>query len=261
MEHFLHTDNVGLVYKLGNAEENSVSAMVTNKIIDFRSWSRAGMQGGDYVSPLYLFLGNSKQSTLNTSKESATRIPNLDMTIVERVAESIELTFTDEKEDIQGTFAPIDLLDYIYAVLHSAKYREKYKEFLKIDYPRVNYPKNTKVFIDLAKLGGQLRMLHLMEDSTLRTISQYPESGDNVVEKHVFKDGNVYINDEQYFANVPEVAWNFYIGGYQPAQKWLKDRKGQALQFEDIKHYQKIIATLQRTSEIMAEIDQIDFID
>lgn len=98
-----------------------------------------------------------------------------------------------------------------------------------------------------------------MEDSTLKAIFQYPESGDNIVEKHVYKDGNVYINDEQYFANVPEVAWNFYIGGYQPAQKWLKDRKGQALQFEDIKHYQKMIATLQRTSEIMEEIDQIDF--
>ena len=98
-----------------------------------------------------------------------------------------------------------------------------------------------------------------MEDSTLKAISQYPESGGNVVEKLVCENGNVYINDEQYFANVPEVAWNFYIGGYQPAQKWLKDRKGQALQFEDIKHYQKMIATLQRTSEIMEDIDQIDF--
>ena len=99
-----------------------------------------------------------------------------------------------------------------------------------------------------------------MEDSNLKLITQYSESGDNIVEQVVYKDGNVYINDEQYFANVPEVAWNFYIGGYQPAQKWLKDRKGQALQFEDIKHYQKIIATLQKTSEIMEEIDQIDFL-
>ena len=137
--------------------------------------------------------------------------------------------------------------------------REKYNNFLKIDFPRVPYPKDQNTFGQLVGLGNQLRKLHLMEDSTLKAIFQYPESGDNIVEKHVYKDGNVYINDEQYFANVPEVAWNFYIGGYQPAQKWLKDRKGQALQFEDIKHYQKMIATLQRTSEIMEEIDQIDF--
>lgn len=128
-------------------------------------------------------------------------------------------------------------------------------------FPKIPLPKTTKVFIELMKLGSQLRMLHLMEDSTLKTISQYPESGNNVIEKHVYKDGNVYINDEQYFTKVPEVVWKFYIGGYQPAQKWLKDRKGQALQFEDIKHYQKIIAALQRTSEIMEEIDQIDFIN
>jgi predicted helicase len=259
MEHFLHMENIGLVYKLGNAEENSVSVMVTNKIIDFRSWSRSGMQGGDYIAPLYLSLKKDQQSILSNSIESLIRKPNIEMVVVDKISKDIALTFTDEKEDIQGTFAPIDLLDYIYAVLHSAKYREKYKEFLKIDYPRVAYPKTTKTFVDLAKLGDQLRKLHLMEDSTLKTITQYPESGDNIVEKPIYKNGNVYINDEQYFANVPEIAWNFYIGGYQPAQKWLKDRKGQALQFEDIKHYQKIIATLQKTSEIMEEIDQIDF--
>lgn len=259
MEHFLHMENIGLVYKLGNAEENSVSVMVTNKIIDFRSWSRSGMQGGDYIAPLYLSLKKDQQSILSNSIESLIRKPNIEMVVVDKISKDIALTFTDEKEDIQGTFAPIDLLDYIYAVLHSAKYREKYKEFLKIDYPRVIYPKTTKTFVDLAKLGDQLRKLHLMDDSTLKTITQYPESGDNIVEKPIYKSENVYINDEQYFANVPEVAWNFYIGGYQPAQKWLKDRKGQALQFEDIKHYQKIIATLQRTSEIMEDIDQIDF--
>jgi len=77
------------------------------------------------------------------------------------------------------------------------------------------------------------------------------------VEKPVYKNGNVYINEKQYFGNVPEVAWNFYIGGYQPAQKWLKDRKGKTLTNSDIEHYQKIIVVLTETEKIMGRINQI----
>ena len=69
--------------------------------------------------------------------------------------------------------------------------------------------------------------------------------------------GSVWINATQHFANVPEVAWSFYIGGYQPAQKWLKDRKDRKLEFDDILHYQKIIVALSETSRIMSEIDKI----
>ena len=67
----------------------------------------------------------------------------------------------------------------------------------------------------------------------------------------------VFINQTQNFNNVLETAWNFYIGGYQPAQKWLKDRKGRTLEFYDILHYQRIIVALKRTSEVMVEIDQV----
>ena len=87
--------------------------------------------------------------------------------------------------------------------------------------------------------------------------TQYPEDGDNVIEKSMYKNGKVYINANQYFANVPEAAWNFYIGGYQPAQKWLKDRKGRALDFEDILHYQKIIVALTETDRLMKEVDNV----
>ena len=208
----------------------------------------------NYIFPLYLY----NDTTQNTLDEQAIRTPNLNQEIVEQIAQNIGLTFTDEKEDIHGTFAPIDLLDYIYAVLHSPKYRETYKEFLKIDFPRVPYPTHTKTFIELVKLGGELRRIHLLESPSVEQyITQYPEDGSNIVEKPIYKHGNVYINDTQYFANVPEVAWNFYIGGYQPAQKWLKDRKDRALDFEDILHYQKIIVALTETNRIMQEIDTV----
>lgn len=156
-------------------------------------------------------------------------------------------------------FAPIDLLDYIYAVLHSPSYREKYKEFLKIDFPRVPYPKDLSTFRKLTNLGSQLRQIHLLESPVVEDyITQYPTDGDNVVGKIKFENRNVYINDTQHFANVPEVAWNFYIGGYQPAQKWLKDRKDRKLEFDDILHYQKIIVALTETDRLMKEIDILE---
>lgn len=254
MKHFIK-GNLGLVYKLGNAEENSASTMVSKSIIDFRSWSRPGMQGGDYISPLYLYPETNGQQTL---RQTTDRTPNLNTEIVKQIADILSLTFTNEKETTKDTFAPIDILDYIYAVLHSPTYREKYIEFLKIDFPRVPYPKDKVTFWQLVKLGSEIRQIHLLESPVVEHyITQYPEDGDNVVTKPIYKSEKVYINETQYFDNVPEVAWDFYIGGYQPAQKWLKDRKDRKLEFDDILHYQKIIVALSETDRLMNEINKI----
>ena len=175
----------------------------------------------------------------------------------------------EEKVEVEipgKTFAPIDILDYIYAVLHCPKYREKYKEFLKIDFPRVPYPEDKKMFWKLVKLGGMLRQIHLLESPVVeKFITKYPVDGDNTVSQTRFslstmgraEVGSVWINDKQYFDKVPVIAWEFYIGGYQPAQKWLKDRKGRTLSFEDIQHYQKIIVALSETDRIMKKIDEV----
>ena len=152
----------------------------------------------------------------------------------------------------------MDLLDYIYAVLHSPKYRTKYKEFLKIDFPRIPYPKDPWSFWQLVSRGGKLRELHLMESPILNElITTFPNGGTNVVEKISYESEKVWINSEQYFDKVPQVAWDFYIGGYQPAQKWLKDRKDIELGFEDIMHYNKIIVALTETDRLMKQIDQV----
>lgn len=210
----------------------------------------------NYAFPLYTYSETNNQQT--AFEDSVERVPNLNMQIVNQIAKDLGLNFTNEKETTQNTFAPIDVLDYIYAVLHSPTYRETYKEFLKIDFPRVPYPKDVKTFWELVKLGGEIREIHLLESPTVeKYITQFPEDGDCIVDKPVYKNGNVYINKEQYFANVPEIAWNFYIGGYQPAQKWLKDRKGRELNFDDILHYQKIIVALTETDRIMKEIEKV----
>ena len=164
----------------------------------------------------------------------------------------------------------MDILDYIYAVLHSPIYREKYKEFLKIDFPRVPYPKDPATFWKLVKLGGELRQIHLLESPQVEEyITTYPVDGDNVITRRMTKKdweitnpakqlGRIWINDTQYFDKIPLVAWEFYIGGYQPAQKWLKDRRGRKLSFEDILHYQKIVVALAETDRLMKEIDKIE---
>ena len=110
----------------------------------------------------------------------------------------------------------------------------------------------------MVKLGAELRELHLMESKKLEhLITTYPEIGDDKVEKVEYKNGKVYINKVQYFGGVPKYAWEFYIGGYQPAQKWLKDRKGRILTNIDIEHYQKMIVALVQTLIIMKKIEMI----
>lgn len=239
----------------------------------------------------------NRVSTEDPSMVNPNRKPNLNMDIVNEIAGKLGLTFVDDGMVIDNnavvgngrdrSLRPIDLLDYIYAVLHSPSYRDTYKEFLKIDFPRIPYP-SISTFWQLVKLGGELRQIHLLESDVVNTyITSYPVDGDNVVGKISYvtdmasnsKDAinrvstekssienpqssfcNVFINDKQYFANVPEVAWNFYIGGYQPAQKWLKDRKDRALGYEDILHYQKIIVALTETDRIMKEIDEVELV-
>lgn len=174
-------------------------------------------------------------------------VPNFSKEIIDAI----------EKE-LGETIAPQELFDYIYAVLHSPKYRETYKEFLKIDFPRIPYPKDAEKYHLLAAKGAELRRLHLMEgaDGWVTNVT-FPINGDNIVDRPEFKDSKVYINKNQYFGNVSELAWDFYIGGYQPVQKWLKDRKGHKLEWEDLMHYGRIVYALQETGRIMKEIDII----
>jgi predicted helicase len=149
------------------------------------------------------------------------------------------------------------VFDYIYGVLHSPDYRRTYAQFLKIDFPRIPYPASPQVFAHVAEKGGQLRRLHLMEDAAIGR-AHYPFNGEGdtmVVKPARTDDGRVHINPDQWFEGVPQIAWEFHIGGYQPAQKWLKDRKGRALSFDDVRHYQKIIKILTETDRIMKEIE------
>ena len=258
-------NNVFLTLMRSSVDSDGFKSIMLSKTIVDKNFY--GFQ--TYAFPLYLYPETNAQQTIDQTSE---RSPNLNTEIVKQIAENLGLTFTNEKETTENTFAPIDILDYIYAVLHSPTYREKYKEFLKIDFPRVPYPKDQDTFWQLVNLGGEIRQIHLLESPKVEQyITQYPIDGDNEVSRKITKGspgyvadsetfGKVYINDTQYFDNVPQVAWEFYIGGYQPAQKWLKDRRGRTLEFDDILHYQKIIVALSETDRLMKEIDKIEII-
>lgn len=230
MKHFVQHENIGLV--VPKLIKESPGAFISKNIIAHKLF---GAYDTNSLFPLYLY------------HDDGTRTANYKPEVLK--------IFT---KNLKNTFEPEEILDYIYAVLHSPNYRETYKGFLKSDFPRVPVPRDDAQLKKLSALGAKLRDLHLMTSKELNDyVTTYPEAGSNEVEKISYKDQKVWINATQYFGNVPEVAWNFYIGGYQPAQKWLKDRKVRKLTNEDVEHYQKIIKTLIETDKLMAEIDII----
>jgi predicted helicase len=258
MNNFLNGDNLGLVTSK-QCVNNWKYVFITNRIGDFNLTSTAGRFGSGSYFPLYLYLDSNRQQTLTTEKQ---RKINLNEVIVYNISKKLDLAFSLEVKNSSISFTPIHIFDYVYAILHSPAYRERFKEFLKIDFPRIPYPKDKETFCSFIKLGGELRQVHLLESPVVnKFITTYPVNGSNEVTKLRYENGKVWINNDQYFDGIPKIAWEFYIGGYQPAQKWLKDRKGRVLSFEDTMHYQKIIVALYETDRIMKEIDLIDFLE
>ncbi len=231
MNQFILGSNLGFCCAKLGRNINAHNYFVTNRITDKGITSSLDNSN---IFPLYLY------------KKDGTRTPNLKSEIV------IEI------ENITGQTTPENIFDYVYAMLYSPSYREKYKEFLKIDFPRVPYPNHKEEFWQLVALGNRLRGLHLLTDPVVnRSITTYPILGSNEVESISNENGKVFINSSQYFGDVPDVAWNFYIGGYQPAQKYLKDRKGTVLTDHDIRQWQEMIVSLTETDKVMKDIDAL----
>lgn len=254
LKHLTNTSNVGLCFSRQAITDNWSHIQCSSLAVDNRI--HYSNKGASVIAPLYLFNDN-----LISEPQ-----PNLDSKIVTEFCSGLNLTFVvDGRVDSDKNYpaltdqiTPLNILDYIYAVLHNPSYRAKYSEFLKIDFPRVPYPQDVNIFWELVGLGSQLRKIHLLESSALDNNSiGYNVAGDNIVDKLTYKDNQVWINDTQYFDNVSPIAWEFYIGGYQPAQKWLKDRKNKSLSYDDIIHYMNIINALSLTDTIMQKLSEV----
>jgi predicted helicase len=209
-----------------------------------------------YLFPLYLYPAEGEMQF-----EGGHRRPNLNPEFIKVVSDKLGLTFIEDgRGDLEQTFGPEDIFNYAYAIFHSPTYRIRYAEFLKIDFPRLPLTSDKGLFRALAEKGAELVSLHLMESPALNNIiTGYPVTGSNTVDKVSYDDNNqrVYINKTQYFEGVPPEVWNFHIGGYQVCQKWLKDRKGRTLTYDELTHYQKVIVALKETIRLMAEIDEL----
>lgn len=246
MEHYRRGENMGLLSSKAHRDAAFAHAFVTDKPTEAIHFSAT--TGSNAMNfPLYLY---PDEQDLDQ-----TRRVNFDRKLYTRLQE-----LAARREQVNGItiVTPPDEIaafDYIYGVLHCPAYRDTYAEFLKIDFPRIPWPATPDEFWDVSAKGTELRKLHLMDPATIgQTPFPFTGDGDNVVDKPRFEDGRVWINDAQYFDSAPEVSWGFYIGGYQPAQKWLKDRKGRALTFDDVKHYQRILKIIAETDRVMGTI-------
>jgi len=234
MKHLLK-ENLGLItvrqVKAGNFWNH---CLCTDKIIESSIISNKTSEI-NYLFPLYLYSNSDKKP--NFSPEF--------------------LKFISEKYGRPPS--PEEIFYYIYAVLYSPTYRKKYEEFLRYDFPRIPFVDDYEKFKKLSELGKELVELHLMK-KRLPIKAKFDIQGSNVVEKVKYKDGKVWINKEQYFEGVPEDVWNFYIGGYQVLDKWLKSRKGRKLKGKEIEQFLQIVEIIRETIRLMEEIDNLIFI-
>jgi len=164
-----------------------------------------------------------------------------------------------------GDISPEDVFHYIYAVLYSPPYRERYNEFLKSDFPRIPFAADAEAFRALAAVGAELVALHLLKSPALDApITKFRVPGDNHVAKNKAAGRRydadaqrVYINKEQYFDNIPEHLWTYRIGGYQVLDKWLKDRAERRLTPAEVRHYCRTATALAETLKLQQRLAEL----
>jgi hypothetical protein len=217
---------------------------------------------GSYVSPLYLYSNGSLPEEDLFAHEDGRR-PNLSAEFIQDFCEKLDVKFVPDGLGRPGKreVGPELIFHYAYAVFHSPTYRERYADFLRADFPRLPLTGSLELFRILASLGGYLVDLHARGKGEPRGLS-FPVKGDNVIAEARYQPAEgkelsrVWINNRQYFDGVPERAWTFPIGGYLPAQRWLKDRIGRPLAYEEQAEYQRIVWALLETRRFMQEIDE-----
>ena len=280
MRHILAGENISLVFMRQVAVDDDYSHFVVARdIVDNRSFYSS--EGIMKLAPLYVY--PSEQEIAQGLYQRGERQPNLAPDFTTNLAGNLGLQFIpDGRGDLQETLGPENVLYYIYAIFHSPAYRKQYDQFLRVDFPRVPLTDDLELFRVLAGLGSELASAHLLESPGLRNGAVgFPVAGDNIVARAhpkyyapgevppgndgPLERGRVYISANgrgrqrdrraQYFDGVNPQMWAFQMGGYQPMQKWLKDRVGRTLSFDDQDHYCRMAAAMGETIRLMAQVD------
>jgi predicted helicase len=260
MHHMLAGRNIGFITTRQTRDNWDV--FTTRSIMGHKSLAAYDI---NTIIPLYLYPDTANAGLFDVTEPSNApggRRPNLSPAFITDISNKLNMQFIpDSIGDLHTTFGPEDIFHYMYAVFHSPAYRERYAEFLKIDFPRLPLTSNVELFRALRGLGERLVGLHLMEKFG-SALPGFPIKGDDTVEKVEYttpgerpETGRVWINKTQYFEGVAPDVWEFHVGGYQVCHKWLKDRKGRELTNSDKKHYQRVVAALGETIALMGQVD------
>jgi hypothetical protein len=266
MKSFLHSkDNLGLI--TGRAGQNVTPHLnwnlvsISNNLTDANLFSR----GGACIFPLFLLL--KKSNSLFVSEPVVSygkrKIETDDFELIENFSKEFRSYINVHYKQ---HLLPEEVFGYIYAILHSPTYRSKYAEFLKIDFPRIPFTEDKKVFKQLAKLGNELINVHLLKEDEVSFLKKkykfgdFLGKGDAIVEKPNYviekKIAKLYVNKTQYFDKVPQPVYDFYIGGYRVIDKYLKERKDRKLEFDDFTNVENTIRAISFTIEQMKKIDK-----
>jgi predicted helicase len=240
-DHLIKGDNLGFVVTRGvEAGGPWQHIFATNKVTGHHAVS---IKEVNYIFPLWLD-GEASSASLFHESGSSVRVRN----------SNFNSQFIAELRSRLGAVNPIQMFSFIYSVLYAPSYRERFAEVLRRDFPRFPMPGDRAQFTRLAAMGERLIDLHTMKEAA-SSEPGYPVPGNNRVERIEYKAGRVLINSEQYFDGVHEAVWAYYIGSYQPAQKWLKDRRGRLLTFDELSHYRRMVAAIEESILIQEDID------
>jgi predicted helicase len=268
MRHMLE-ENIGLLFTRPQSPSYEFSTLLTNILTDqCVVGNKSAGAGISYIAPLYVYHAQKERKKnsiiqllmFEPEVEYETILSNISLEVRTMLAKNYKIPFLnplDIDKKFKG-FGSKDIFYYIYAILYSNTYRKKYAEFLKMDFPRIPFTKNYKLFIQLGKFGKQLGDLHLLKSEELdNSEMNFSPKGSNLVEKLIYENDKVWINKVQFFDGVSEEVWQYQIGGYQVCEKWLKDRKERTLTLEEIQTYCKIVTALSKTIELQNEIDKL----
>ncbi len=263
-------DNIAIITSRLTKGENFAHSQVTRDISEVICMSPMTSNNG-FVFPLYGYPDTHNPLTLLSLPfpvDSSGRSPNLFKEFIAALEGATALHFGWNRADLESaqSFSPEEVLHYVYAVLHAPTYRSRYAAFLKGDFPRIPLPQGAAYFRAMARLGEELTAQHLLTPGRVTPLSSFPQSGSNAVDAGYPKFspdtnnpevGKVMLSASQWFDGVPLEVYEFRVGGYQPAEKWLKDRRGRTLSLEDLEHYPHMLGAMSRTLELMEQVEAV----
>ena len=259
MSHLLMGENLALcTHRIIRSATTWQHIFVTNRITDGNCVSNT--DGPTHVFPLYLYPSPEELAF------STERSLNFKPAFLTALSEALGLPQSAPFNLPEGV-SPEEILAYIYAILYSPTYRERYYDFLKYDFPRIPMPQDIEHFRTLAALGQRLIDCHLLKDvsrtevaptgTRVSAVHRFEGEGDGVVTQVRYLDGRVWINPTQSFTDVPSEVWEYEIGAYQVCEKWLKDRRGEVLSHAEVRQYRAILVAVAETLRVMGEIDEV----